>query len=379
MANDLSAIVNDKLLSRGVLTLREQLGLARTVNKDFSAEVAQQGATILVESFPAGTTSAVSPGPTPPAPSSTTPTTTSIALSDWRKSDFHLTEKEEAEIINGSSQYVTGRAGQAIRALANYVNSAVHANYTKVYGYVGTAGTTPFATDTSAAVQARKVLAQQLAPKNPRFAVVNADAEANMLSLDAFANASKTGENGVIIRGEIGEKFGIDWMMDDGIVTHTAGTASGATTDSTGYAAGLKTLALASAGTGSILVGDIITFAGDTQTYTVTEGDSDVSGGGSISFEPGLQVAIAASPTAITVKGDHVVNLAYHPEAFALAMRPLSNMTTGVSSRSSVTDPETGISLMLTVLEEYHQRAYEYSVLFGTACVHPELAVRIAG
>jgi hypothetical protein len=80
------------------------------------------------------------------------------------------------------------------------------------------------------------------------------------------------------------------------------GTASGATTDATGYAAGSTTITLASAGTGSILIGDRVQFSGDDRKYTVTSGDADVSGGGSIIIEsPGLIQAIPATATAITL------------------------------------------------------------------------------
>jgi len=80
------------------------------------------------------------------------------------------------------------------------------------------------------------------------------------------------------------------------------GTASSATTDTAGYAIGATVITLASAGTGSILVGDVVKFAGDLHSYSVTSGDADVSDGGSITIEaPGLYTAIAASATAITL------------------------------------------------------------------------------
>ena len=88
----------------------------------------------------------------------------------------------------------------------------------------------------------------------------------------------------------------------------TSGTASGATTDATGYATSTTTITLASAGTGTILVGDYVTFAGDTVKYKVTSGDADVSNGGTITIDsPGLLTAIPASATAITVYAGKVV------------------------------------------------------------------------
>lgn len=89
------------------------------------------------------------------------------------------------------------------------------------------------------------------------------------------------------------------------IATDTKGTAASATTDTTGYAIGETTITLAIAGTGTILTGDMITFAGDSREYRVITGDTDVSDAGSITIaEPGLQTAIAASAVAITIAGN---------------------------------------------------------------------------
>jgi hypothetical protein len=76
----------------------------------------------------------------------------------------------------------------------------------------------------------------------------------------------------------------------------------GATTDATGYALGTKTITLASAGTGALYKGDVITFAGQLNEYTLLSGDSDVSNGGTITLAGyGLAAAIPASATAITL------------------------------------------------------------------------------
>lgn len=89
----------------------------------------------------------------------------------------------------------------------------------------------------------------------------------------------------------------------------TTGTASGATTDTAGYAAGDSTVTLASAGTGTIIIGDVIKFGNDPDSeYVVTSGDSDVSNGGSVSFTPVLVTAIGTTATPIYVQSN-VLNL----------------------------------------------------------------------
>jgi hypothetical protein len=88
----------------------------------------------------------------------------------------------------------------------------------------------------------------------------------------------------------------------DGTFTIPEGTGDGAKTDATGYAVGVSSVTLSSNGTGTILIGDTITFSGDDTLYIITSGDADVSNGGSISFTPTLAKAIAASETAIKIK-----------------------------------------------------------------------------
>lgn len=83
----------------------------------------------------------------------------------------------------------------------------------------------------------------------------------------------------------------------------TVGTASGATTNASGYAVGATSLTLASAGTGTVLAGDRVRFGSSPYRYTVTAGDTDVSNGGTLTLaSPGLLEAIPAVATAITVE-----------------------------------------------------------------------------
>ncbi len=85
-------------------------------------------------------------------------------------------------------------------------------------------------------------------------------------------------------------------------ISMTAGTASGATTNAAGYAIGAVSITLASAGTGTIKTGEVVSFAGDSATYRTTSNDGDVSNGGSFGIDaPGLLVGIPTSATAITV------------------------------------------------------------------------------
>lgn len=346
------------------------------VNRGYEALAGEKGSTITIPLPSAIVAQDVTPGATPPSTADVAPTSVTLTMNKWKEAPFYLTDKELAECMTGT---IPGQASEAIRAIANVVNNDIFALYKNVYGFAGTAGTTPFGADVTAYVNARKAVNKQLGPKNDRRVIMDDDAEANALLLRAFQDASFRGDTLGIIEGQINRKLGADWFASSLVPTHTAGTAAGATTNSAGYAAGIKTITLASAGTGTVLVGDIITFAGHAQTYTVVTGDADVSNGGTVVFEPGLAVALAASPIAITLKATHVANMLFQRDAFAFASRPFSNADAGQGNFLSTSDPKSGLTLRLELTREYKRWRWAFDILYGTATPRPEYAARIAG
>lgn len=384
MSNSLTTVL-PKILARGLLALREQAVMPRLVNADYSAEAARKGDTIDVPLPSAIAASDVTPSNTPPTASDSTISQVQIALSNWKKAGFHLSDKEVME-IDRNETFVPMQMSEAVRALANAVNASVHAEYAGVHGYIGTAGTTPFASDVSDATEARKLLNKQLAPRGERRAVLDFDAEANALALAQFSDAEKVGSAEVKIEGEIGRKFGIDWFADDGVPTHTSGTASDSgtytiTTAAAGTAGDTAVTIKSDVGTPTLVAGDVLSFAGHAQTYVVTAGATLGVTGVAVSVSPSL-AANVANAAAVDVRASHIVNLAFHRDAFALAMRPLTAGTADLSLGNqilSMTDAQTGLSLRLEVSRQYKQTVWEFDVLWGVKLVRPELAVRIAG
>lgn len=131
------------------------------------------------------------------------------------------------------------------------------------------------------------------------------DALATVVANGYISNAAELG----IVAGDqvvhIDETNGITNTLI--AASWTNGTATGATCSAI-EPIGETSIALSSAGTGTILVGDIIKFGNDNTTeYRVTTGDADVSGGGTLVITPAL-VAATAVGTTITVQSD-VINL----------------------------------------------------------------------
>jgi hypothetical protein len=369
--------VIQQLLAQGLLALRENAQMPRLVNRGYESVAGEKGSTIDIPIPSAITAQDVTPSYVPPDDAGISPTNVSINLDQWVEAPFFLTDKELLEVQEGT---IPMQASEAIKALANDVDDYLFSLYKRVFGWSGVGGTTPFQTDLTEYLDARKELNNQLAPMDPRYSVINADAEAAALGLRAFQDASFRGDADGIIRGQIGEKLGAMWVMDQNVPSHTAGDASGATTNAAGYALGIKTITLASAGTGDILEGDVITFANHAQTYAVVTGDADVSDGGTVVFYPGLKTALPTSAQAITVKPDHVVNLAFHRDAFALASRPFAGADPmGLGTYMSAVDPVSRLALRLEVSRQHKRTRFSYDILYGAQLVRPELAARMAG
>lgn len=377
MANNNSAIL-PKILARGLLALREQAIMPRLVNGDYSREAAQKGDTIDVP-IPSGlTVSDVTPSNTPPAPADSSPSKVQIQLNNWKKVGFHLNDKDVLE-VDRNEHFVPMQMSEAVRALANSINVSVQNAYTGVYGYVGTAGTTPFGSAVAAATDARKVLNKQLCPRENRRMVLDFDAEAAALALPDFQRVNEVGGTGPKIEGELGRKFGFDIYTDDAIATHTAGGQGTPLVDGATNA-GSSSLVVNGI-SGAFVEGDIFTIAGDSQTYAVKGATSLAGTAQTLTIAPALKKN-AANDAALTVKDDHKVNLAFHRDAFALAMRPLAGATAsdGYGSQIvSMTDPVTGLSMRLEVSRQYKQVVYELDALWGVGLIRPELATRIAG
>ena len=227
MPNNITAIIG-QILARGLYVLRSRVLMTRLVNTDWSTEVEKKGKTIDVPISSEKSTSPVVPGATPPEPDDSNISTVPIKLDYWEKTNFGLTDKEMTQ-IQADKHFIPLEMLEAFEALAAKINQTVFGTYPAIYGAVGTAGTTPFGTGvgTESAINARKVLHMQRAPRESRRGVLDFAAEAQALGLPAMSDAEKVGSGDVKISGEIGTKFGINWNADDAVPTHFSGTLGG--------------------------------------------------------------------------------------------------------------------------------------------------------
>lgn len=396
-----------KILARALMVLRSRCVMPRLVNSDYAADSAKKGSIIDVPIPTAVTTKAVVPGEVCPEDSvGITPQVVQVPLNNWQQNHpIHLTDSDYTN-IDANEIFLPMQLQEAIKALASDVNQDIMAEYLGVYGYCGTAGTTPFgdSVGVSSATQARKILNKQLCPPGDRRGVLNFDAEAAALDLSAFSDADKIMSAAVKLEGEIGRKYGIDWCADDDVPLHTAGTleASGAVTmTGTAGESTIKVNGETANEAETLLVGDIFTVAGDTQTYVVMPGTNAANnyltatgpnGGYTVPGTPwdmavvNIAPALKTSPSAaaVVVKASHRVNMVFHRDAFAFATRSLQDSDSmakvvGGSQILSMVDAVTGLVLRLEVSRRHKLTCWEFDILWGAKLVRPELACRLAG
>ena len=385
MANSLTNVL-PQLLAQGLVALRENAIMPRLVNTGYSPSAGSKGSTVDIPVSSAITANTVAPATTGQAVTDISPTNKQIVLDQWKEAAFTLSDKEREEAMNGT---IPMQATEAIKALANAVDQYILGKYTGIYGFGGAAGTTPFASNLSEYVNARKELNRNLSDPDPRYCVIDEDADANALQLSNLLQADQRGDQETIINGRIGRILAAQWFLDQNIPTHTAGTIINGSSAKVALAngalaAGVSTMAVDhSTLTGTVVLGDVFTFAGHSGTYSVTNTSAVTASGNAmtgITFTPDLRAAVADNE-AVTFQGDHVVNLLFHRDCFALATRPL--MDNDASELGSLimsdVDEKSGLTLRLEISRQHKQTRFAYDILYGAALVRPEFGARILG
>lgn len=377
MANTLTNLTPDLYEALDTVS-RELVGLIPAVTLNASAERAAKGQTIRSAVAPAASAADITPAQKAPDTGDQTIGNKTLSISKSRGVAIRYNGEEQRGLNANGPGYqnvLRDQFAQGMRTLCNEVEADIAALYSSASRAYGTAGTTPFGTagDFTDASFALEILKDNGAPLTNNQLVVSSAAGANMLGKQSRVDVQ--GNDSLLRQGVMLSTAGMDIRESAQINSHTKGTASSATTDDSGYAVGATEITLASAGTGTIVAGDVITFAGDDNKYLVTSGDGDVSGGGTITIaEPGLKVAIAASATAITVGNDFAANMAFNRSAIVLVTRAPARPEEGDLAEDVMlmTDPRSGITFEVSMYKEYRQVHFEVALAWGVSAIKPE-------
>lgn len=376
MANTLTNLVPDLYEALDTVS-RELVGLIPAVTLDSGVERAAVGQTIRSHVAPASTAADITPAQLPPDTGDQTIGNQNMTISKSRAVPVRWSGEEQRGVNSGAgySSIIQNQFAQAMRTLTNEMEADLAGLYASTSRAYGTAGTTPFGTagDYTDASQVLKILKDNGAPQSDNQLVMDTTAGANFLGKQADAN--RQGADSILRQGVFLDVAGMSLRESAQILTPAIGTGSGFLINGT-PAVG-DTIIPVDTGTGTILAGDIITIAGDSNKYVV---ETALSGGNVVIAAPGLLVA-PANNAAVTVVSAAARNMAFNRSAIVLATRAPARPEEGDSAEDvmMITDPRSGISFEVSLYKEYRRVKYEIAASWGFKNFKPEHTALLLG
>jgi len=319
--------------------------------------------------------------------------------------DFVLTSKERKLDLNSLTKQVLK---PAIVRLANKVDADILEIVTKAaYNAVGTPGTTPSTMQTY--IDAGVVLTNFTTPRGngQRCLCINAEMEGDIAYSLRDQTHPGTKISNVFNGAEMGMyAAGLNWMLDQNVYTHTAGTYTGTPLVNGANQVGTSLVTNGWSGGDNLLVGDRFTIASvfavnpvtkatlnNLQRFVVTADVSDTAGGAmtiSISPEivgpgerfqnvselPGDDAAITMFSSTARTYSEGIV---FNEQAVALAIVPLDEPG-GTNESSMKYDKQSGVGLRYIEWYDGDKDLWKsrFDVLYGILLQRPEWACVIA-
>lgn len=372
--NELDALIQEVLLPDGFREIDPHVAMIKLIDNSFEDEARYKGETI---SVPTPIVMKVAEEhPTDGTPTTSQAIRTGKSSLELNRQPFVQWSMSEREALGSLSKFIVPNSIKAaFRSMGTRMNLDAFSMYKDIYTVCGDPTSTNSRTKDDLGTARTAFLEKNiLGSKN----MVLHPATEGSLAME-FTKINESGDTALVKEGSLGRKLGFDMYVDAMAPTHVAGTASlndGMTLASPGFA-GSDRLNLDGVGAATFKHGDIIYIAGYPQTHVVT---ADTTGA-VVVIAPALLDAIPAG-AAVTVMKSHKVDLAFQPEAFSIAFRPLESpaSTEGVKIYQ-MTDPNTGFTLRLsTHYDMYtHNTTWKLDTLYGIKCFNPELGLRFGG
>ena len=381
MANVLTDLAADIYKAADVVG-RELVGFipASTINANGS-ERAAKGDVVRASFTREATAVDVSESMTVPEGTDQTVDNKTLSITNARAVQIPYTGEDILHLNNGIGyETVYGdQIAQAMRTLTNEMEQDLWEEaYTNSSRAFGTAGTTPFGSNFSEIAEIRQILIDNGMPQNDGQVslVMNTLAGTNLRQLAQLQQANTAGGTDLLRQGVLLDLQGLGIRESAQVGTHTKGTGSGYLLNDASSAVGDTTIAT-DTGTGTILAGDIVTFAGTSTQYVV---NSALSGGSFVIGGTGLTAA-EADNDAITVGDSYTANIAFHRRALELAVRAPAVPQGGDTADDAMTvqDPVSGLVFEVRVYKGYRKTMIEVAASWGVKAWKSDFIATLVG
>lgn len=370
MANVLTDLAADIYKAADIVG-REQVGFIPGVTINSGSEEAAQGDTVRAHFTRAATVNtSATPSMTIPEGDDQTIDNKTMSLSTIANVQIPWTGEDIKHVNNGSGfETIYGdQIAQAMRGIVNSMEASVAAEaYKNASRAFGTAGTTPFASNFNDVAEIRQILVDNGMPVNDGqlSLVLNSAAGTNLRQLATLTGVNTAGSDATLRRGELLNLQGFSLRESAQVQSHTKGTATGFDAAG-GEPVGEVTLVVDGSDSGTILAGDVVTFAGDTNKYIVNSTTASGAAGGNVVIgAPGLQSALADTVEA-TIGNSYTANVGFHRAAIELATRPLAQPFGGDAAvdMMNIVDPVSGLTFQICVYKGYRKTMIDITTLY---------------
>jgi len=376
MANTLTTLT-PTLFSAAKEVGAEPFGVVGAINTSFDDKGVAKGDNVTVDVAPTRAASDFTPANVPSTGGDSTAAKIDVQITKSRKVDWHLTGEQIRTLENGgiSQDWVQQLVAQGMRTLRNEAEiDAALAVKVGASRATGTAGTTPFASTLDNLVDVRKILMDNGSPMADLQFVGDTAAGAAMRKLGVIQNHYQAGSDEERRSGILQRQFGFMPRESAGIALHTKGSGSGYLVNNAGpYAIGTTAITV-DTGTGTILAGDIITFAGDTNKYVVA---SALASNVVTIAAPGLRQTLADN-VALTVGNNYTANLAFERNSVVGVMRPPLMPANPTITQQLISD-SMGMTYLMLDIAQYGQRTWELHLAWGFKSINTEFSAIVLG
>lgn len=279
----------------------------------------------------------------------------------------------------GGQRVIDDMIAQAMRKIVNtiesYVGTIVYKGSSRA---VGTAGTTPFASNHNTINSVRQILVDNGCPLDDVSLVINSSAGVNLRNLSHLYKVNEAGTDELARQGILLDISGIKIRESAGVASHTKGTGTSyLINNASGEVVGETVLTL-DTGSGTIIAGDILTHASDsTNKYVVASAlaSNDVT-----IAKPGLLIA-AANNDAVTVGNNYTANVAFHRNAVELVVRPPAMPYGGDAAvdRMTVVDDKSGLVFDFALYKGYGMNSLEVTCFYDAKVWKSEFVATLLG
>lgn len=375
-ANTLTALV-PTLFSAAQEVSNEPFGVINAINVNFDDKQVAKGDAVDVPIAPTRAATDFTPAATSAAGSDATATTVKVQISKSRKVSWNLTGEQLRSLENGgtATEWVRQLVAQGMRTLRNEAEADCAAAIKQgASRAVGVAGTTPFGSDINLMVDARKVLVDNGAPLADLQMVVDTSAGAALRKLGIIQQAYMAGNDAERRTGQLLRQFGFLIQESAGIALHTPGTGAGYLVDMAGGLPKGATDVTVDTGNGTILAGDVLTFAGTADQYVV---NGALAGTAFSLGRPGARFA-EANNDAITLAAAYTPNMAFERNAVVGILRP-PVMPPNPTQQVQIISDQRGMSYMLVQIAQYGMTTWELHLAWGFKVVQSEHVALVLG